>query len=386
MNAHQETVLIVAIAAGVFFGSIAGGLTALVTVEALENANSVSIEGLTPNEEAAIAGLLEEEEATIAVVDQVMPSVVSIVVEHEDVFSLDYFPVASGTGFFVSSDGLILTNKHVVNDRNGRFTVITSDGVEYPAEVLARDVFLDLAVMKITAAEGMAFPTANLGDSSRVRVGETVIAIGNPLGEFPNSVTKGIVSGLNRTITAGSFVGDTELIEEAIQTDAAINEGNSGGPLINLQGEVIGVNSAIAWEGQSIGFSIPIDVAKKIVDDVIAYGRIVRPWLGVRYVMVDESVVEEFGLTVDSGALIVLETEPGVQSIIPGSPAAAAGLKPGDVILSVDGVVLSEESTLGDVINTFAPGATVTLRVHRNGEVVSIPVTLVELDPSQFER
>jgi serine protease Do len=385
MQAQHETLLIVAVASGIFFGSIAGGLTAVVAVETMESANTVNIEGLTPNEEAAIAGLLEEEEATIAVVDQVTPVVVSIVVEQEDEVSLDYYPVASGTGFFVSADGLILTNKHVVNNGGDRFTVVTSDGVEYPAEVLARDVFLDLAVMKITPGEGMAFPAANLGDSSGVRVGETVIAIGNPLGEFPNSVTKGIVSGLNRTITAGSFIGDTELIEEAIQTDAAINEGNSGGPLINLQGEVIGVNSAIAWEGQSIGFSIPINVAKKVVDDVIAYGRIVRPWLGVRYVMVDESVVEEFGLAVDAGALIIPE-EPGAESVIPGSPAAAAELQPGDVILSVDGVSLSVESSLGDVINTFAPGTTVTLRVHRAGEVISIPVTLVELDPAQFER
>jgi S1-C subfamily serine protease len=197
-------------------------------------------------------------------------------------------------------------------------------------------------------------------------------------------VTKGIISGVDRTIVASSGYGEREVIEEAIQTDAPISEGNSGGPLINLYGKVLGVNTAVSLQGQSLGFAVPINAVKPLLEDVIAFGKIVRPWLGVRYVMIDEEVVEEFSLTTEQGALIVPEEATQGQSVVTGSPAATAGLQGGDVILSVSGITLDDEINLSKAINTFEPGQTVTLEIVREGQTLVIEVTLVELDASSF--
>ncbi len=343
-----------------------------------------NVQGLSIINEQEIADLLREEEATIAVVDLVTPAVVSVNIEKEFSGSeTGYITVGSGTGFFVSADGMILTNKHVASDPDYHYTVITNNGEEHEATLLARDVFLDIALLDI---EGENYPTVTLADSSAVRVGETVIAIGNPLGEFPNSVTKGIISGLNRTIMAGDGLGEVETIREAIQTDAAINEGNSGGPLINLSGEVVGINTAIAFDGQSLGFAIPINEAKKAIDDVSEFGRIVRPWLGVRYLMIDSDVQKEFSLSVSEGALIIpTEAAEGQESVIAESPAQKAGLLPGDIILKVQEFMLNKEMILSDAINTFAPENIVSLQVLRGEETLTISVTLSELDPSLFQ-
>ncbi|MEK7665907.1 MAG: trypsin-like peptidase domain-containing protein [Patescibacteria group bacterium] len=397
LKTQHETVLIVAVCASIFFGAVAGGMTSYILLQddALEQETGTEKEGapvagLSDETQEAIEGLVKEQEATIAVVEQVTGAVVSIYIEKEypqytsssnGEVTYAYERVGGGTGFIVTPDGLIVTNKHVVSDTEARYIVTLNDGTEYDATILAKDVVLDLAFVKI---EGSALPTVSLGDSNEARAGQTVLAIGNALSAYSNSVTKGIISGLDRTITAGTGNGESEVIEEAIQTDAPISEGNSGGPLINLYGEVLGVNTAVSIYGQSLGFAIPINAVKPLLEDVVAYGRIIRPWLGVRYLMIDKAVKEEFELSVEAGALIVPEEATDDRSIVAGSPAALVGLQGGDIIISVDGMTLGEETSLSEAINSFEPEQTVTLEVLRGLETLWIEVTLKELDPSLF--
>ncbi|MBX4201062.1 trypsin-like peptidase domain-containing protein, partial [Candidatus Parcubacteria bacterium] len=208
-----------------------------------------------------------------------------------------YQEVGAGSGFIVSSDGLILTNKHVVSDKEAEYTVLTSDGTEFSAKVVALDPVQDLAVIKLQS--DATFPAIKIGDSSGIQIGQGAIAIGNALGQFSNTVSVGVVSGLGRTVSASGAQGFSETLEGIIQTDAAINPGNSGGPLVNLRGEVIGINTAMADNAQSIGFAIPINIAKKDIDQIIKTNKIVYPFLGVRYVAVDEQVKEKYNLPVD---------------------------------------------------------------------------------------
>lgn len=382
MNVKQETWVIVVVCLTIFFGAVSGGITAVLVSDASRTFGVVG-EDLAGafSEELGLKALQAEERATIGVVGAVSPSVVSIIIE-ETLTNGERYEVGGGSGFFVSSDGLILTNKHVVDTDGARYVVVTSDGVEHDAEVLDKDLFLDLAVIKINSHD---YPPVILGDSDSLQIGQTVIAIGNALAEFDNSVTKGIVSGIDRTITAGSWwTGDQEVIEQAIQTDAAINQGNSGGPLINLNREVIGINTAISSSGQSLGFAIPINVAKTVIDDVIEHGRIIRPWLGVVYTMIDKNTKEEFGLTESQGALILPEDATQRDTVVDGSPAEKAGLLPGDVIISVDGVMLSFQHSLGIIINQYDPGDTVSLLIHRDGMEQTILVTLEEVDTTKL--
>ncbi|MDP2933266.1 MAG: trypsin-like peptidase domain-containing protein, partial [bacterium] len=258
--------------------------------------------------------LMDENSAIIDVVKQVNPAVVSIIISKDlpkverlliDPFNSDdpdsfFTPftyntpssgsgtelqqIGAGSGFIVAKDGFIVTNKHVVSDEKAEYTIITSDGKKYIGKVLAKDPLNDLAIVKIEAKD---LPVAQLGDSSKIQLGQRVIAIGNTLGELSNTVTTGVISGLRRTVSAGDSSGQMEQLSEAIQTDAAINPGNSGGPLLDLAGQVIGVNTAIDRSGQLVGFAIPVTEIKKVLDDVRAYGRVLRPFLGVRYVIVD---------------------------------------------------------------------------------------------------
>ncbi|MBI2582640.1 trypsin-like peptidase domain-containing protein, partial [Candidatus Azambacteria bacterium] len=228
--------------------------------------------------------------------------------------------VGGGTGFIISSDGLILTNKHITADSAADYTVLTNDGQKIPARVLAQDPVQDLAVIKIDQT-GLA--TLPLGDSDKIQIGQIAIAIGNALGEFRNTVSIGVISGIGRRITAQGG-GLTETLEDVIQTDAAINPGNSGGPLLNVRGEVVGINTALVQGAQNIGFAIPINKAKKDIQDVKTRGKIVTPFLGVRHVLLTKDIQQRNNLSVDYGALIVRgpEGEPAIQ---PGSPAEKAG-------------------------------------------------------------
>lgn len=359
MKATHETLIIVGTAAGVFFGSLAGGMTGYIAALGVHTtANTVTVADAT----------------TIGIVQQALPSVVSIQIQQQDDTGA-FVDTGGGTGFFVSTDGLILTNKHVVSDDTARYVVVTDDQKEHVATVLAKDPFLDLAVVKI---DGSGYPMMPLGNSDAVQIGETVMAIGNSLSEFPNSVTKGIISGVNRTISAGDPYSDQqEVIEQAIQTDAAISAGNSGGPLIDLNGQAVGVDTAVSAEGQSLGFAVPINVAKKIVSDVEKYGRIIRPWLGVHYLMIDPTVKAQYHLTLDQGAF-VLPDDKGTPSVVAGSPADKAGLKAGDIITSVNNVTLDDQTSLSQAVGAFMPGEQISLGVTRNGAAMTVSVTLEE--------
>ncbi|MDO8582127.1 MAG: trypsin-like peptidase domain-containing protein [bacterium] len=283
--------------------------------------------------------------------------------------------VGGGTGFIITADGMILTNKHVVSDVEAEYTVTTNDGKSYPAKILAQDPVNDFAVLKIDA-KGLSAVT--FGDSDSIAIGQTVVAIGNSLAQFPNTVTKGVISGLGRRVTAGDNRGMSEVIEGAIQTDAAINPGNSGGPLVNLHGEVIGINTAVSQAGQLIGFAIPINEAKRAVASVKKAGKIVRPWLGVRYVLVTKELADKNQLTVDYGALVLRGQTQTDFAVIPGSPADKAGLVENDIILEIDGTKIDKDHALSRIVARKNPGDTVTLKVISKGKEKTVKVKLGE--------
>lgn len=283
--------------------------------------------------------------------------------------------VGGGTGFIVSSEGLILTNQHVVSDTEAEYTVTTNDGTEYPAKVLAKDTINDLALIKIDAKN---LPTINLGDSDKIEIGQSVIAIGNALGEFNNTVTTGVVSGIGRTVYAGTGIGGSEVIQEAIQTDAAINPGNSGGPLLNLDGEVIGINTAVSQEGQSVGFAIPINIAKKDIISVEEHGKIIRPWLGLRYTLINKNIAEQNKLDKDYGAYVIKGSNQNEPAIVSGSPAEKAGLKEGDIILEFNGKKITEDSDLAKEIMKYSPGDEVEIKYYRDKQEKTVKLKLDE--------
>jgi len=342
-----------------------------------------------------------EEKSVIDVVKETSPSVVSIIITKDlpviEQYYINPFPdspfdfqipqfrqkgvqkqeVGGGTGFIVSENGMILTNEHVVTDKEADYTVLTNDGKKYPAEVLARDPARDLAVIKVKEA-GTSFPTLKLGNSDNLQIGQTIIAIGNALGEFRNTVSVGVISGLGRTVTAGGG-GMVETLEDVIQTDAAINRGNSGGPLLNLKGEVIGVNFAMAQGAENIGFAIPINRAKKDIEQVKTLGKIVYPFLGVRYVLINDAAQQENKLPVNYGAWVAKGSQ-GEPAVFPGSPAEAAGLKEGDIILEFNGEKITTDNSLAKIIGEYNPGDKVTLKILRNGQEKTVEVTLTEMN------
>ena len=281
--------------------------------------------------------------------------------------------VGGGSGFIISSDGLILTNKHVVSDTTAKYSVLTADGKTYSAKVLARDPAQDLAVLKIDAT---GLPTVSLGDSSSLQLGQTAIAIGNALGQFSNTVSVGVVSGLSRTVTASGGLSDNsqETIQGVIQTDAAINPGNSGGPLLDLNGDVIGIDTAIASDAQNIGFAIPINQAKRDITSVQANGQIQTPYLGVRYIAVTADITKQQGLPVTAGALVRGSADG--PAVAPNSPAAKAGVQAEDIITAVNGQAINASNDLATVINQFNVGQTVTLTINRAGKEITLQATL----------
>lgn len=284
--------------------------------------------------------------------------------------------VGGGSGFIVHPDGLILTNKHVVFDPDAEYTVITTDEKEYTGRVISRDPINDVGVLKIDAR---GLPTVRLGNSNRLEMGQTVIAIGNALGLFTNTVSKGIISGLGRKISASMGQdGQVESLRNVIQTDVAINQGNSGGPLIDLDGEVVGINTAIIYGAQNIGFSLPINWAKADLEDIIKHGRIIRPYIGLRYVMLNSVLKEKYALPVDYGALVIKDHMPGSQAVVTGSPAHRAGVKENDIVLEINGDKLTEKHELADVIQNLKVGDECELMVMRRGKTMKVKTTLEE--------
>lgn len=280
--------------------------------------------------------------------------------------------VGGGSGFVIDKSGLIVTNKHVVFDTKAEYTVLTNDGKKHKAEVLARDPALDLAVLKIQAN---GLNPLKLGDSDAVKLGQTVIAIGNALGEFRNTVSVGAISGLSRNITAGSG-GKVENIEGLIQTDAAINPGNSGGPLLNLKGEIIGINTAVAQGAENIGFAIPINQAKRAINSIEKHGRIIVSYLGVRYIVLNEERAKKEERITTHGAL-VRGGEDG-PAVIKDSPAAKAGVLAEDIILELNSTPVTETRSLSGLIQEHQVGETITLKILRGEKELELKVILEE--------
>ncbi|MFH0951997.1 MAG: trypsin-like peptidase domain-containing protein [Patescibacteria group bacterium] len=331
---------------------------------------------------------VEEDSATVDVVKAVEPSVVSII-GTADLSELQQSPfnfffgttpqgereVSSGSGFIISADGLILTNKHVVSQEKVDYSVLLPNGTSYDAEIIALDPTNDLAFLDIEAND---LPTVTLGDSDSLVTGQTVIAIGNALGQYENTVTRGIISGLSRTIEAGGSGGLSETLEDTIQTDAAINLGNSGGPLLNITGQVVGVNTAISTQGQLIGFAIPINQAKTDIASIQKNGKIVRPFLGVRYVVINEQMQKVNDLAVDHGALLVKGSNSDQLAVVPGSPADKAGLEENDIILEINGKEIKEGQSLARLLAEQQSSDTVTMKVLHDGEEKTVEATLSE--------
>jgi serine protease Do len=284
--------------------------------------------------------------------------------------------IGGGSGFLVSADGFIVTNKHVVADESAQYTVFTNDGKKFEAKVIGRDPILDLAIIKI---DGSNFKSLNFADSDKVEVGQTAIAIGNALAEFRNTVSVGIVSGLARSITASDGRGSAESLDQLIQTDASINPGNSGGPLLNLSGEVIGVNVAVASGANSIGFALSANSVKNVVESVKKSGRIVRPYLGVRFTPVTPELKTQNNLPVDYGALVAADTAAGQLAVLPGSPADKAGIQPNDIILEIDGQKIDESHLLPSIVGSKKVGDRVSLKVLSKGNEKTITVVLEEM-------
>lgn len=283
--------------------------------------------------------------------------------------------IGSGSGFVVDSSGIILTNKHVIADTAAEYEVVMNDDTKYDAEVLARDPIDDIAILKIAA---VGLPSLTLGDSDAIELGQPVLAIGNALGIFKNTVSSGIVSGLARSIQAmPDAKSGAQEMRGLIQTDTAINPGNSGGPLFNTKSQVIGINAAIVFGAQNLSFSIPVNAAKRDLADIKKHGRIRRPLLGLRYVIVSDTLQEKKHLPVAYGVLIASQGAhaPGV---IPGSPAEKAGLKENDIVLECDGEKIENGKTPQDFLETMEVGDVLKLLMLRNGKTFTAHATLAE--------
>jgi len=293
---------------------------------------------------------------------------------------------SAGTGFIVSKDGLIATNRHVVQGSDN-VTVTLSDGTELESVEKVGQTNegdpLDIAFLKVKDAKGKELKPVKLGDSSKVRVGEKVLAIGNALGQFQNTVTTGIISGYGRDVEAADASGmNAETLQNLFQTDAAINQGNSGGPLINMSGEVIGINTAVAGDGaENIGFAIPINDAKGLIDSVIKTGKLERPYLGVRYVSLTDDYAFELGIDTKRGAYIVPDSG-GQSSVIKGSPADKAGFRPKDIITKINGQEINERNSLTSLVGRHGVGEEVTVTYVRDAKEREVKVTL-EATPNE---
>ena len=322
--------------------------------------------------------ITSEESVVIEIVEKISPSVVTVGVEQR-IISFDPFDFFArpqsrqeeqdiGSGFIVSKDGLIVTNKHVVS-APGKYKVITHDGKKYDVISIYRDPVNDIAIVKINPSAGSGLKPVEMGDSSKIKVGQLVVAVGTPLGEFRGSVTKGIVSGIGRGITTGSpFSSFAEKLDDVIQTDAAINPGNSGGPLVNSSGQVIGVNTAVASGAENIGFALPINIIKDSLKNFNEKGQFNRPYLGIAYKI----------LTRDIAILNDVPQGAYVQDVVNDSPAQKAGILEGDIIISINGnKIEGENSEVAKVIANQKVGDNIELSIWRDGKNLSVKATLV---------
>lgn len=316
----------------------------------------------------------QEEEDIASVASKVSPSVVSITTKSSG-SSSPYFGTqeeeGAGTGLIVSKDGYIMTNKHVIEGAN-TVNVIQADGTSYDnVKILGTDPLNDVAFLKVDGVSNL--PAVELGDSTTVRVGQKVVAIGNSLGQYQNTVTSGIISGTGRPVSAQS--GDSvENLTDLLQTDAAINPGNSGGPLLNLKGQVIGINTAIVQDAQGIGFAIPINSTKGVLKGVLAGKGVQRAYIGVNFIPITADVAKYYNLPVKKGAYVY--SSDSQSGVIAGGPADKAGLKDKDVITKVGGIEIGDQGGMASLVGEYAPGDTVQLTVLRGGQTLTLNVTL----------
>ncbi len=336
----------------------------------------------------------------VAIAKKVCPAVITVVVSKdlpkiEDFYSFPYggkelimpkmekgktnkmkkTQIGGGSGFIISEDGYVITSNHVVADTTADYTVIVSPTKKYPAKVLSRNPINDIAVLKVDAKD---LPCLELSDSDKIELGEEVVAVGNALGEFTDTLSAGIVSGLSRYITAfGGIENQMQNLRGLIQTDAAINPGNSGGPLVNMDGEVIGVNTAMIMGAQNIGFAIPINYVKKDLAEVKKFGKIVMPFLGIKYVILSKEMAQANKLPVEDGALVVREVL-GESPVIKGSAAEKAGIKEFDIILSCNGEKITLKNPLNHALQKCKIGGETNLKVLRDGKEIELKVKLEE--------
>lgn len=341
-------------------------------------------QNLSTNNQAQQQIVSSESQLISNIVKKVGSSVVSVNVTAQssqpDIFGFtrSVQQQSAGTGIIISSDGIVMTNRHVVPVGTNSVTVTLSDGTTLDnVEVVGRTNGsdpLDVAFLKIKDKKGKTLTPAVLGDSAKSQVGDRVVAIGNALGQFQNTVTSGIISGYGRSVQAGNQT-TTETLQNLFQTDAAINEGNSGGPLVNMGGEVIGLNTALAGGAQNIGFAIPINDLKGVIKSVLKSGKLERPYLGIRYINLDDNYASQLNLPVKRGAYIVPGSG-GQASIIAGSPAEKAGLKEKDIITKVDNKAVDEKNNLTALLSSHNVGDSVMLTILRDGKEQKIGVKL----------
>jgi 2-alkenal reductase len=350
-------------------GLVSGALGAVAVVNVMGQSAAPAASSDAGSGQLASNVRVNETSAVTTAVEKTSPAVVVI---ESQVAGRRGTGTGIGSGFIFDSNGWILTNKHVV-DGASSLQVRLADSRILDAKVYGIDTLTDLAIVKIDAT---GLPTVQIGSSGELQPGQMAIAIGDPLGNFENTVTTGVISGLGRQIQAGDVTDlSGEQLNNLIQTDAAINPGNSGGPLLNSAGQVIGVNTAVASSAQGIGFAIPIDVAKPIMQQALAGQQLSRPWIGVYYVPINKQLATEQKLSVDQGAWIKAPSGAG-QAVIAGSPAAKAGLQDGDIITAVDGQAVDGAHDLSTRIVPHAPGDTVTFTVLRDGASREVRITL----------
>jgi serine protease Do len=336
---------------------------------------------------AAKQQFISDESSLIAsIAKNVGQSVVSIDVQGQAT-TQDFFGFgqtqtteAAGTGFIISNDGIIVTNRHVVPSGTTSVSVTMSDGTTFDnVQVVGRtsnSSSQDVAFLKIGDLKGKTLTPVTLADSSKVQVGDRVVAIGNALGQFQNTVTSGIISGFGRDVTAGDQSGaqSNENLTDLFQTDAAINEGNSGGPLVNINGEVIGINTAIASDAQNIGFAQPINDVKGLISSVLDGGKLEQPYLGVRYVSLTNDIAKEFNLKTARGAYVTSGS--GQDAVVSGSPADKAGIEDHDVIKKVNNITIDDKTSLTAALSRFKVGDKVTLTIVRGDKTITKDATL----------
>lgn len=360
---------------GLIFGFL-GGLLSVYYIVQKDGIKDSTISSLVQKNETV---KLIEDSAIVDSAKKVTPAVVSIsaTTNVQDIFGQISQQQSAGSGFIITSDGLILTNKHVVSSKTADYTVITSDGKTYKGDVKARDPLNDLAIVKI---EATGLKTVELGNSDDLEIGQRVVAIGNALGQFQNTVTSGVLSALDRSITASdssSTSGGEELFG-LLQTDAAINPGNSGGPLVNSIGQVIGINTAEASSAENLGFAIPINAAKTAIESYKKSGAIVRSMIGIRYITLTKEIADQNNIPVSDG-VIIYSQDLSQPAIVLGGPADKAGLKTGDIIIQIDDQKLDANNSLKKILLQHKPGDTIKIKYLRDNKEKSVSLKLGEM-------